>query len=86
MVRPSPFCVMDEVDAPLDPANVARYLNLLKSFAEKTQFLVVTHNPKTMEMADILYGVTMEQSGVSKLLSAKLRKENIEEKLELTRT
>ena len=75
MVRPSPFCVLDEVDAPWDPANVNRFLNLLKEFSQKTQFLVVTHNPRTMEMADILYGVTMQEFGISKVLSAKLKKE-----------
>ena len=75
MVRPSPICLLDEVDAPLDPANVNRYLKLLKVFSEKTQFLAVTHNPKTMENADILYGVTMEESGISKILSARLKKE-----------
>lgn len=75
MVKPSPFCVLDEVDAPWDPANVARFLNLLKEFAKKTQFLIVTHNPRTMEIADILYGVTMEEAGISKILSAKLKKE-----------
>ncbi len=75
MVRPSPICLLDEVDAPLDPANVTRYLKLLKVFSAKTQFLAVTHNPKTMENADILYGVTMEESGVSKILSARLKKD-----------
>ncbi|MBI3012386.1 MAG: AAA family ATPase [Elusimicrobia bacterium] len=76
MVKPSPTCILDEVDAPLDPANVNRYLSLLKDFAQKTQFIAVTHNAKTMESADILYGVTMEESGVSRLLSVRLKKEN----------
>ncbi len=75
MVKPSPFCVLDEVDAPWDPANVGRFLNMLKEFAQKTQFLVVTHNPRTMEVADILYGVTMEEPGVSKILSMRLNRE-----------
>lgn len=76
MVKPSPFCVLDEVDAPWDPANVTRFLNLLKDFSQKTQFLIVTHNPRTMEMSDILYGVTMQEAGVSKIFSMKLHKES----------
>jgi chromosome segregation protein len=76
MVKPSPICILDEVDAPLDVVNVGRFLALLKDFSEKTQFLVVTHNAKTMEMANILYGVTMEQAGISKILSAKLKKDS----------
>lgn len=84
MVKPSPICILDEVDAPLDPANVNRYLNLVHHFSDKTQFLAVTHNPKTMEAADILYGVTMEESGVSKILSVKLQKQGIQTKAELT--
>lgn len=81
MVKPSPFCILDEVDAPLDDANVGRYIAMIKEFASKTQFLVVTHNKRTMEMADILYGVTMEEHGVSKIISVKMNKqdENIQE-------
>ncbi|MEJ2722021.1 MAG: AAA family ATPase, partial [bacterium] len=66
LVKPSPFCVFDEVDAPLDDANIGRFIKLLKSFTDKTQFIVITHNKKTMEAADYLYGVTMEEPGVSK--------------------
>jgi chromosome segregation protein len=84
MVKPSPFCVLDEVDAPLDPANVSRFLNLLKEFSHKTQFMVVTHNPRTMESADVLYGVTIEESGVSKVLSARLSREQSKSTVELT--
>jgi chromosome segregation protein len=69
LVKPSPFCVFDEVDAPLDDANIARFVRLLKSFTDKTQFIVITHNKKTMEAADYLYGVTMEEPGVSKMIS-----------------
>jgi chromosome segregation protein len=72
LVKPSPFCVFDEVDAPLDDANIARFVRLLKSFTDHTQFIVITHNKKTMEAADNLYGVTMEEPGVSKLISIHL--------------
>jgi chromosome segregation protein len=72
MVRPSPFCLLDEVDAPLDEANVGRFLRMVKTFAEKTQFIIITHNKRTMEMADVLYGVTMAELGVSTLVSVKL--------------
>jgi chromosome segregation protein len=73
-VRPSPICLLDEVDAPLDEANVVRYVDMLKVFGEKTQFLLITHNKRTMEAANTLYGVTMEELGVSKVLSARLSK------------
>lgn len=72
LVKPSPFCVFDEVDAPLDDANIARFVRLLKSFTDRMQFIVITHNKKTMEAADNLYGVTMEEPGVSKLISVHL--------------
>jgi chromosome segregation protein len=71
-VRPSPFCVLDEVDAPLDESNVGRFSSMLRDFAGQTQFIVVTHNRGTMEQADTLYGVTMEDRGVSKVLSCTL--------------
>jgi chromosome segregation protein len=70
--RPSPFCVLDEVDAPLDDANIHRFLRVLRELTSQTQFLVITHNRRTMEAADILYGVTMEEPGLSKLVSVKL--------------
>ncbi len=70
--RPSPFCVLDEVDAPLDDANIHRFLRVLRELTSQTQFLVITHNRKTMEEADILYGVTMEEPGLSKLVSVNL--------------
>ncbi len=72
MVKPSPFCLLDEVDAPLDEANVGRFIELVKSFAGKTQFIMITHNKRTMEMADIIYGVTMAELGVSSLISMKM--------------
>jgi len=71
-VKPVPFCVLDEVEAALDEANVVRYVNYLREVAEQTQFIVVTHRKETMEAADVLYGVTMEESGVSKLVSVRL--------------
>ncbi len=66
--RPSPFCVLDEVDAPLDEANVERFTRLLQDLRADTQFILITHNRKSMEAADLLYGVTMEEPGVSKIL------------------
>ncbi len=70
--QPSPFCVFDEVDAPLDDANIARFTKLVREFSARTQFVVITHNKRTMEAAGHLYGVTMEESGVSKLVSVAL--------------
>jgi len=69
--QPSPFCILDEVDAPLDEANVGRFNKMLAEMCEQTQFIVVTHNRKTMEMGSVLYGVTMQEPGVSKLVSVK---------------
>ena len=69
--RPSPFCILDEVDAPLDEANVGRFNKMLREMCGQTQFIVVTHNRKTMEMGSVLYGVTMQEPGVSKLVSVK---------------
>src|SRR5207245_3033242 len=65
LARPSPFCLLDEVDAPLDDANVGRYVRLLSEFKDQTQFIVITHNPRTMQAADAVYGVTMQEPGVS---------------------
>jgi chromosome segregation protein len=70
--RPSPFCLLDEVDAPLDDANVGRFLNMLRELRDTTQFIIITHNRKSMEMADQLYGVTMAEPGISKLVSVSL--------------
>ena len=70
--KPSPFCLLDEIDAPLDEANVGRFVEMLRGMEDCTQFVVVTHNRKTMEIADRLYGVTMEEPGVSKLISVRL--------------
>ncbi len=71
-VKPSPFCVLDEVDAPLDEANNERFLMVLKPFIDTTQFIIVTHSRKTISMGDALYGVTMQEPGISKIVSVKL--------------
>jgi chromosome segregation protein len=71
-VRPSPFFLLDEVDAALDDANVGRFNTLITELAEESQFLVITHNKRTIEVADVLYGVTMQQKGVSKLVAVAL--------------
>ena len=70
--RPSPFCLLDEIDAPLDDANIGRFVEMLQSMQSHTQFILITHNRKTMEIANRLYGVTMEEPGVSKLISLQL--------------
>ena len=72
-INPAPFCVLDEIEAALDDVNVYRYAEYLKKFAKDTQFLVITHRKGTMEVADTVYGVTMEEKGISKLLSMKLK-------------
>jgi len=74
LVKPSPFCILDEVDAPLDDANVTRFIKLLKKFENNTQFIIVTHNKKTMASCQALYGVTMEEEGVSKLIPVRIEK------------
>jgi chromosome segregation protein len=70
--KPSPFCLLDEIDAPLDDANIGRFVEMLRSMQKHTQFILITHNRKTMEIADRLYGITMEEPGVSKLISVQL--------------
>ena len=72
LVRPSPFCLLDEVDAPLDDANVGRFNELLQEMSKDSQFILVTHNKKTMESNDTLYGVTMQEPGISKAVSVRL--------------
>jgi len=74
-IKPVPFCVLDEVEAALDEANVSRFAEYLREFSGMTQFIVVTHRKGTMEEADVLYGVTMEEGGVSKLVSVRLDEE-----------
>ena len=68
MVRPSPFCMLDEMDAPLDESNINRFIRVLERFVAQSQFIIITHNKRTIAKADILYGVTMEERGVSKLV------------------
>jgi len=77
-LKPSPFCILDEIDAALDEANISRYTNYLKTISDNTQFVLITHRKTTMEIADVLYGVSMEEEGISKLISVKL-KDNINE-------
>jgi chromosome segregation protein len=72
LINPSPFCLLDEVDAPLDDANIGRFNRMLQNLAEKYQIILITHNKATMEIADTLYGVTMEEPGTSKLVSVRL--------------
>ena len=74
LTKPSPFCLLDEVDAPLDDANVGRFVKMLNQFKSRTQFIVITHNPRTTtEAGDSVYGVTMQEPGVSSLVSVRMR-------------
>lgn len=73
-VKPAPFCILDEIDAPLDDSNVERFVNVVKQFINRCQFIIITHNKRTMAIADVLFGVSMEEKGVSKLLSIEFSK------------
>jgi len=75
LVKPSPFCILDEIDAPLDDANCQRFLKIIKNFSRQTQFITITHNKITMEASDNLYGITMERPGVSKLVAVKFARQ-----------
>jgi chromosome segregation protein len=70
--KPSPFCILDEVDAPLDEANVARYNELIREMTDRSQFILITHIKRTMQSVDVLYGVTMQEAGISRLVSVKV--------------
>ncbi|OYW20088.1 MAG: hypothetical protein B7Z54_02085 [Sphingobacteriales bacterium 12-47-4] len=73
LIKPAPFCILDEVDAPLDDANVGKFTNMIRNFSENSQFIIVTHNKTTMSTVDVIYGVTMQEPGVSKLVSVDFR-------------
>ena len=76
LIKPAPFCILDEVDAPLDDANVGKFTNMIREFSENSQFIVVTHNKQTMAAVDVIYGVTMQEAGVSKLVPVDFRSLN----------
>jgi chromosome segregation protein len=78
--KPTPFCILDEVDAALDEANLARFLDLMRTIKSETQFIIITHNYKTMEVADYIYGTTMEEPNCTRVFSMKLEKKGEAEK------
>ncbi len=79
-INPSPFCVLDEIDAPLDESNIVRFSNVLKDFVKMSQFIIITHNKRTIELADVMYGITMQERGISKIVSVKFMDETKKEK------
>ncbi|MBN1595357.1 chromosome segregation protein SMC [candidate division FCPU426 bacterium] len=82
LIKPSPFCIFDEMDAPLDDTNTLRFGRILREFAQRSQFIIITHNKITMETADVLYGVTMQESGVSSLISVKFKDQGKEKSIQ----
>ena len=76
LIKPAPFCILDEVDAPLDDANVGKFTQMIRKFSENSQFIIVTHNKTTMAAVDVIYGVTMQEPGVSKLVPVDFRSLN----------
>jgi chromosome segregation protein len=76
LIKPAPFCILDEVDAPLDDANVGKFTQMIRKFSENSQFIIVTHNKQTMAAVDVIYGVTMQEPGVSKLVPVDFRNLN----------
>ena len=80
MVKPSPFCVLDELDAPLDESNIGRFLKLLDRFTKESQFVIVTHNKRTMSRCEVMYGVTQEEFGISQLIGMKFKENKKTEK------
>ena len=80
MVKPSPFCILDEIDAALDEENVGRFVNLLQEFGKTSQFIIITHNKKTVTGSQTLLGITMEESGVSKIIAIRLDNNKKEQK------
>ena len=76
LIKPAPFCIFDEVDAPLDDANIDKFNNIIREFSKDSQFIIVTHNKRTMSTTDVIYGVTMQELGVSKLVPVDLRSLN----------
>ena len=77
LIKPAPFCIFDEVDAPLDDANIDKFNKIIRKFSDDSQFIIVTHNKRTMSTTDVIYGVTMQETGVSRLVPVDLR--NLEE-------
>jgi len=75
LVKPSPFCLLDELDAPLDESNIGRFTDLLKKFVHESQFIIITHNKRTVAAAHAIYGVTMEERGISKTVSMRFNYE-----------
>ena len=76
LLKPAPFCIFDEVDAPLDDANVGKFTQMIRKFSDNSQFIIVTHNKQTMSAVDVIYGVTMQEAGVSKLVPVDFRSLN----------